>query len=317
MMKRSANAVRFPGLWAPVGGHIETDEFDNPRAACLREIHEETGLAPEDISNLSLKYILFRLREEEIRLQYVYFGETKTRRIVDCDEGELHWVKIDEMTRLDTSLAIRYLMEHYLSEVECDGKIIVGVMKNQDGRGTVEWAELTDWETALTIEPLKLRLTAAGVFTNGRDFLMMKRAESRKLAPGMWAPVGGHLKPDELNDPVRACLRETEEETGIRPDQITGLALKYILVRKKEDEIRVHYVFTGETHVTETRQTSEGQLFWIDAEDIAEKEMPITIRFLFDFHLHRAQPADRIFVSVITSMTGKPSANWSELSDWE
>ncbi|QHQ60211.1 NUDIX domain-containing protein [Anaerocolumna sedimenticola] len=62
---------------------------------------------------------------------------------------------------------------------------------------------------------IKLRNMATAYLMNRNEFLLMKRAAGRNLAPGLWAGVGGHLEPEELNSPKEACLREIYEETGI------------------------------------------------------------------------------------------------------
>lgn len=55
----------------------------------------------------------------------------------------------------------------------------------------------------------------AAFLKHGNDYLLMKRAPNRIIAPEVWSGVGGKLERDELNDPQVACLREIEEETGI------------------------------------------------------------------------------------------------------
>ena len=79
---------------------------------------------------------------------------------------------------------------------------------------------------------IKLRNMATAYLMSGSEILLMKRAAERKLAPGLWAGVGGHLEPDELNNPMEACLREIYEETGITQEQLTDIKLKYIVVRR-------------------------------------------------------------------------------------
>jgi hypothetical protein len=37
----------------------------------MREVEEETGLTSDDLTGLELKYIILRIKETEIRLQYV------------------------------------------------------------------------------------------------------------------------------------------------------------------------------------------------------------------------------------------------------
>jgi len=72
----------------------------------------------------------------------------------------------------------------------------------------------------------------AGAFLKYNDkVLIMRRGTHKKLNPGLWAPVGGHLEPEEINAPAEACLREIEEETKIRLDNIMDFRLKYIIVR--------------------------------------------------------------------------------------
>lgn len=51
----------------------------------------------------------------------------------------------------------------------------------------------------------------------GSRVLMLKRSPDRKLAPDLWTGVGGHIEPDEINDPKSACYREIYEETGTKP----------------------------------------------------------------------------------------------------
>src|SRR5258708_5795999 len=54
----------------------------------------------------------------------------------------------------------------------------------------------------------------------GDYYLFLKRAETKKIDPGMMNVVGGRVEPDE--DYLTACIRETEEETGLKitPKQI-------------------------------------------------------------------------------------------------
>src|SRR5262249_60327404 len=49
--------------------------------------------------------------------------------------------------------------------------------------------------------------------TNGGDVLLMKRAEHKRVFPGRYNGIGGHLERDE--DPLSGALREIREETGL------------------------------------------------------------------------------------------------------
>ncbi len=49
--------------------------------------------------------------------------------------------------------------------------------------------------------------------THGDDILLLKRAENKRVYPGMYNGVGGHIERDE--DPQTGAIREMIEETGL------------------------------------------------------------------------------------------------------
>ncbi|HBK85283.1 MAG TPA: hypothetical protein DDZ53_04545, partial [Firmicutes bacterium] len=110
---------------------------------------------------------------------------------------------------------------------------------------------------------ITLRNGVTAFLHNNGEYLLMKRADNRKIAPGVWSGVGGHMEQSEINDPLTACYREIEEETGISRDKISSLKLLYIITRRSKDEIRQSYIYFGETAQEEVIQTDEGNLFWI------------------------------------------------------
>ena len=101
---------------------------------------------------------------------------------------------------------------------------------------------------------------AAAFLRRGNEYLLMKRADNRKVAPGVWSAVGGHMEYGELNDPQAACLREIEEETGITAAQIRNLTLRYVVMRRYRDVIRQTYIYFGETDAEPGVTTDEGKL---------------------------------------------------------
>ncbi|WP_409341642.1 NUDIX domain-containing protein [Paenibacillus sp. MBLB4367] len=120
MMKRSPNRTLSPGMWAGIGGHLEQHEIGDPRAACLREIEEETGLSAGDIPHLKLQYVLIRLNGNEIRQQFVYIGQTNRRDVGTTDEGELHWIPRERIFGREIPFVFRELLNHYLTNGPSD-----------------------------------------------------------------------------------------------------------------------------------------------------------------------------------------------------
>lgn len=85
------------GVWNAIGGKIEPGE--DPFAACLREVSEETGLT---ISDPVLRVLLvITVRDpDELWVIYVFRAPAPAGEAVASEEGELRWVTTDEILSL-------------------------------------------------------------------------------------------------------------------------------------------------------------------------------------------------------------------------
>ncbi|SDI12291.1 NUDIX domain-containing protein [Paenibacillus naphthalenovorans] len=144
MMKRSLTRTLSPGLWAAVGGHLEPEEINDPQAAILREIHEETGLLPEDIADLRLQYILLRLNQKEVRQQFIYTASALRRDVGLTEEGELHWIPREQVLNREIPFIFHRLLEHYLERGPSRHVWVGTAGYDGDGKATVHWTELAD-----------------------------------------------------------------------------------------------------------------------------------------------------------------------------
>jgi 8-oxo-dGTP diphosphatase len=104
-------------------------------------------------------------------------------------------------------------------------------------------------------------LNGSGAFLrNGSKYLLMKRSSDREIAPNVWSCIGGKSEKEEINDPLKTCFREIEEETGIKKENIFNLKLRYIIIRRKISTIRQSYLYFGETDILNISGTEEGSL---------------------------------------------------------
>ena len=155
-------------------------------------------------------------------------------------------------------------------------------------------------------------------FLKRRDrYLLIKRASHKKVAPNVWSGVGGNIEPHEYLEPSETCLREVYEETGIPADHIHGLALRYIIVRRAKDVIRLSYGYFGETDVERVIDTDEGTLHWIPERDLLAREYTQTHAAMLAHYLYTPDPAARVVVGVAENAAGKAHMVWSVLEDFD
>ena len=97
------------------GGHMEPEEIASPEACVLREMQEELGLSPDEITQPQLRYITQRMTNGEIRQNYYYFAQLKTQRPLISNEGELRWFGLGEVDKLPMAYTARFMLDHWLA----------------------------------------------------------------------------------------------------------------------------------------------------------------------------------------------------------
>ena len=110
------------------GGHMESDEYRDPKACILRELKEETGLTLDALTGLKLRYITMRNKNGEIRQNYYYFAELKVGCNVSCsNEGCLEWHDMSNLSELPMPVTARHVIDHYLSVGRFNDKLYGGL----------------------------------------------------------------------------------------------------------------------------------------------------------------------------------------------
>ena len=144
MMKKDSSRITNTMFWTGLGGHLEPEELNFPKRACIREIFEESGIREEEIEDLKLKYILIRIKDDEIRQQFVYFGEVKSSEFINSAEGELHWIELGDILELKLSKIVTFMVNHYLENPNKNEITIGTITLNNEESPEIQWSELKD-----------------------------------------------------------------------------------------------------------------------------------------------------------------------------
>lgn len=85
------------GKWIGVGGKLEGDE--SPDECIAREVMEETGLK---LKNTRMRGVLTFVSEGwDSEMIFLYTSEAEGDVNMDCNEGVLRWVPLDEIDQLN------------------------------------------------------------------------------------------------------------------------------------------------------------------------------------------------------------------------
>ena len=125
------------------GGHFEPDELNDPEACIVREMREELGLGPEDVENLTLRYVTLRRTGGEIRQNYYYFARLKDTvdNNLTSNEGICKWFSVGEMNNLKMPYTAGYVVKHYCETGRFTKEVYIGAA---DGK-TVEFIQMPEF----------------------------------------------------------------------------------------------------------------------------------------------------------------------------
>ncbi len=134
LLERSATKRFAPGKWTGLGGRIGPDEFEDVHSAALRELREEAGIVPDQLSSFSLRRALLHNRPSEPLTLLLYFtGELGQQVLPDCPEGTLHWVHPNELDQHDlidnAAVVIRLLIDDIARDPTGTEPVVVGAAR--------------------------------------------------------------------------------------------------------------------------------------------------------------------------------------------
>ncbi len=124
--------------------------------------------------------------------------------------------------------------------------------------------------------------------THGDDVLLLRRAAHKRVYPGLYNGVGGHLERDE--DPLTGAVREVQEETGLdlRDVRFCGA----IHVDAGASNGILVFVFQAEAASRDLASTDEGTLEWVPRSRLADfalvEDLPLLLDIVLDSKPGRA-----------------------------
>ena len=128
------------------------------------------------------------------------------------------------------------------------------------------------------------------------QMLLLYRQGSRVVNNVWVGSAGGHFEENELND-ARACvLRELQEELGITAEKLQNLELRYITLRRTQDEIRQNYYFFAELSQELSLTSNEGAAQWFSLEELSELPMPFSAKFMLEHYVQVGRHNHNIYV---------------------
>ena len=144
-----------------------------------------------------------------------------------------------------------------------------------------------------------LRNMTAIYLTRGDKVLLLYRQGSKVVSDVWIGAAGGHFEECELNNPRACVLRELREELGITEEMLSGLKLRYIVLRGAKDEIRQNYYFFAELKEGVGELSSnEGELRWFSFEELSGITMPLSTRGAIEHYLGEGRYNDKVYAGV-------------------
>lgn len=80
----------------------------------------------------------------------MFFGTvSKNSTLIESDEGSLKWVKFKEIVNQNVSATTKEIVKHYIDFRGFTENVYVGSMKSLNGKPSITWGPLEDWEMTI------------------------------------------------------------------------------------------------------------------------------------------------------------------------
>ena len=146
----------------------------------------------------------------------------------------------------------------------------------------------------------KLRNMTGVYITRDDKFLLLYRQGGRVVNEVWVASAGGHFEESELNDAQACVLREMKEELGISEKDLKSIAMRYVTLRRTENELRLNYYFFAELqeHIDFALSSNEGALKWFQKSELSTLEMPYTAKYVLEHYLNVGAANSKMYCGV-------------------
>lgn len=101
------------GKYLGVGGHLEKGE--TKEKALIREVKEETGLT---LHSYTYHAKLLFINDEYQEIMHLYTSDDFTGELIDCDEGQLVWIKEEDVLKVPHWEGDQYFLTKMLHQKE-------------------------------------------------------------------------------------------------------------------------------------------------------------------------------------------------------
>ncbi len=278
--------------WIGVGGHFEADE--SPEECVLREVKEETGYTLTSYRYRGI--VTFVSGNGVTEYMSLFTADGFEGEPVLCDEGELEWVDIEKVWKLNIwegdKIFFRLLDENqdfFSLKLVYDGhdKLVDAVLNGKpmelfdilkpDGSksGIVRERGVAHREGSLhgTVHMWIVRENEE----SGYDVLLQKRSACKDSNPGCYdISSAGHIMAGD--EPLPAAVREMKEELGltVKAEDLTFIGVHHGAFEAefygkmfRDNELSSVYLYTEPVEIKDlTLQESEvEEVIWMDYEE--------------------------------------------------
>lgn len=116
---------------------------------------------------------------------------------------------------------------------------------------------------------------AVNVFVKKDDkYLVLRRSVQKEVLPGLIHPIGGKI--DENEEPLLAAQRELFEESGVTVTNIKLEAVVTEVLAEDDPKYKNNWLifhFSGDYESGEVTESDEGELIWMEKEELLAATM--------------------------------------------